>query len=180
MNSRQPLGSCFLYTHLQKLAENGVIEFEAISHCLCFYTFSAQVCLPAQVFLYSALLFQVHFVWPLMRFCGVCVRLCVGASEAMLHCLYGLHCLRLELNVSGEKKRKGAPQPVSLHQSWQLLLFHITRSPLVPIFIATHLSPCHHICIHPPANYTAPFPQTTLISNDVFSACVGIRNINGG
>ncbi len=52
--------------------------------------------------------------------------------------------------------------------------------PLVPTFIATHLSPCHHICIHPPANYTAPFPQTTLISNDVFSACVGIRNINGG
>lgn len=47
-------------------------------------------------------------------------------------------------------------------------------------FIATHLSPCHHICIHPPANYTAPFPQTTLISNDVFSACIGIGNINGG
>lgn len=112
----------------------------------------------------------------------VCARLCVGASEwaAMLHCVCGLHCLRLELNAKGKKKRKEAPQPVSLHQSWQLLLFHITRSPLVPIFIATHLSPCHHICIHPPANYTAPFPQTTLISNDVFSACVGIRNINGG
>lgn len=152
-----------------------MIEFEAISRCLWFHTFSAQVCLPSQVCLYSALLSRF------ILFDHSCVFV-VCVSEAMLHCLYGLRRLRLELNGNRgeEKKRKEAPQPVSLHQSWQLLLFHITRSPLVPIFIATHLSPCHHICIHPPANYTAPFPQTTLISNDVFSACVGIWNINGG
>lgn len=152
-----------------------MIEFEAISRCLCFHTFSAQVCLPSQVCLYSALLSRF------ILFDHSCVFV-VCVSEAMLHCLYGLRRLRLESNGNRgeEKKRKEAPQPVSLHQSWQLLLFHITRSPLVPIFIATHLSPCHHICIHPPANYTAPFPQTTLISNDVFSACVGIWNINGG
>lgn len=152
-----------------------MIEFEAISRCLWFHTFSAQVCLPSQVCLYSALLSRF------ILFDHSCVFV-VCVSEAMLHCLYGLRRLRLELNGNrgGGKKEKEAPQPVSLHQSWQLLLFHITRSPLVPIFIATHLSPCHHICIHPPANYTAPFPQTTLISNDVFSACVGIWNINGG
>lgn len=149
--------------------------------------FLHQFSTPAQLCFFFFLphnFFQVHFVWPLMRF-FVCAYVCEWerASKAMLHCLRGLRSLILELNGNLKKKRKEAPQPVSLHQSWQLLLFHITRHPplrLVPVFIAAHLSPCHHICIHPPANYTAPFPQTTLISNDVFSACVGIRNINGG
>lgn len=173
VHSQQPPGSCFSSSRIRKFTANGATEFEAISRRLCSYTFSAQLCLPAQLCLYSALLSRF------ILFDHSCVFV-VCVSEAMLHCLYGLRCLRLELNGNRKKKRKEAPQPVSLHQSWQLLLFHITRSPLAPIFIATHLSPCHHICIHPPANYTAPFPQTTLISNDVFSACVGIRNINGG
>lgn len=157
----------FTHAHIHKNLHHMMwLNLEVISHRLCFHTFSAQVCLNSAL-LSRFILFDHSCVFV------VCV------SEAMLHCLYGLQCLRLELNGKRGKKRE-KKQTVSLHQSWQLLLFHITSSPLVPIFIATHLSPCHHICIHPPANYTAPFPQTTLISNDVFSACVGIRNINGG
>lgn len=177
LDPTQPAPSQYPHSNMQALShiqylKNGWI-CEAISLTRSFYPslLSSQVCL------HSALLSR--FIW----FDHSCIFV-VYVSESMLHCLYGLRCPRVELNGNwGRKKksrRKEAPQPVSLYQSWQLLLFHITRSPLVPFFIATHLSPCHHICIHPPANYTAPFPQTTLISSDVFSACVGIQNINGG
>lgn len=55
----------------KKKKKRNVIGFEAISHCLCLLTFPAQVCR------HSAPLFWVHFVWPLMRCCGVCVCACV-------------------------------------------------------------------------------------------------------
>lgn len=153
-----------------------MIEFEAISRCLWFHTFSAQVCLPSQVCLYSALLSRF------ILFDHSCVFV-VCVSEAMLHCLYGLRRLRLASNGNrGGRKKREKKHLSPFHSINHDSSFSSTSlvSPLVPIFIATHLSPCHHICIHPPANYTAPFPQTTLISNDVFSACVGIWNINGG
>lgn len=71
-----------------------MIEFEAISRCLWFHTFSAQVCL------YSALLSRF------ILFDHSCVFV-VCVSEAMLHCLYGLRRLRLELNGNrGEEKRE--------------------------------------------------------------------------
>lgn len=166
MHSQQPLGLWFSYVY--NLVEP-LVTICASVHFLLTFTF-------IQHYFFSFILFDHSCIFGVC----VCLYLCVQVREAMLQCLYSPHCLRLELNGNRKKKRKEAPQPASLHQSWQLLLFHITRSPLVPNFIATHLNPCHHICLHPPANYIASFPQTTLISNDVFSACVGIRNINGG
>lgn len=109
-----------------------------------------------------------------------CVCVCVCRSERARQCLTASAAFNASdwswMWIGGEKREKK-----------HLSLFHsinhdssFSSTSLAPIFIATHLSPCHQICIYPPANYTAPFPQTTLISNDVFSACVGIQNINGG
>lgn len=64
----------FIYPSI-KVGRKWRVESKAIIHHVR-YTFSAQVCLPAQVCFYSALLFQVHFVWPLMRFCGVRAFVC--------------------------------------------------------------------------------------------------------
>lgn len=75
--TQQPLGSCFSYIHPLELAPNGVIGFEAISRRLGFLTFPAQVCR------HSALLFQVHFVWPLMRFCSECAFVWVRAQRCL-------------------------------------------------------------------------------------------------
>lgn len=90
-----------------------------ISHCLCFDTVSAQV------WHYSALFFQTHFVWPLTHFCGVCVHLCgIERGDASLPLQSPLRQIGLKCEWGGEE----APQSVSFHQSWQLLLLHITRS----------------------------------------------------
>lgn len=164
MHLQQPLGSCvpmFIYSFVL------AISYYLLLYILCTRlpafsaTFSGSFCLATHAFLWSACIYMCE-----------CRRQCFSAPTAFTASDWSW--------MGIGKKKKEATQPASLHQSWQLLLFHITRSPLVPIFIATHLSPCHHICLHPPANYTSPFPQTTLISSDVFSACVGIRNINGG
>lgn len=133
------------------------LEF-ILSHCLCFDTFSA-LCWnhsSADVILFD------HF----LCFCAL-------SNKMKLHCL---RCLRLLLNVSRVGKGESGSPAISLHQSRQLL-FQITRS---LFFIATPPSPCHHICVHPPANCTARFLQMTLIGNDVFSAQVDIQSINDG
>ena len=156
-----------------------MIESKAIIHHVR-YTISAQVCLPAQVCFYSALLFQVHFVWPLMRFCGVRALVCGSKrGDASLPRRPSLPQIGVECESEKKREKKHLSPFHSINHDSSFSSTSLVP-PLIPIFIATHLSPCHHICIHPPANYTAPFPQTTLISNDVFSACVGIRNINGG
>lgn len=106
----------------------------------------------AQVWLYSALLFQVHFVWPLKRFCGVSALVCgIEWGDASLPLQPSLPQIGVECEW-GEKKRKEAPQPVSLHQSWQLLLFHITRSHFYrhtsqPMSSHLHSTACKLYCL---------------------------------
>lgn len=112
----------------------------------------------------------------------VCVRLCVEASErgnASQRPRPSLPQIGVECESEKKREKKHLSPFHSINHDSSFSSTSLVP-PLVPIFIATHLSPCHHICIHSPANYTAPFSQTTLISNDVFSACVGIRNKNGG
>lgn len=62
MHSQQPLGSCISYKRQYNLLQKDMIELEVISGRLRFYAFSAHLYLPAQVCLYSALLFLVHFI----------------------------------------------------------------------------------------------------------------------
>lgn len=76
----------------------------------------------------------------------VCVHFRVGASEAMLGCLCGLRVFTSELNENPKKEWKGAPQSVSLHQTWRLLLFHITRS-----YFYSHTSQPLSSHLHSPA-----------------------------
>lgn len=130
----------------------------------------------AQVWLYSALLFQVHFVWPLKRFCGVSALVCgIEWGDASLPLRPSLPQIGVECEWGKKREKKHLSSFHSINHDSSF-----SSTSLVPIFIGTHLSPCHHICIQLPANYTARFLQTTLISNDVFSDCVGIRNINEG
>lgn len=93
----------------------------AISHSLRFCTCSAHI------YLYSALLFHFHFVWPLVHFRGP--RVCLHSRA--LHCLLQPSLPLIGVEWESEKRERGrkeAPQPASLHQWWQLLLFHIARS----------------------------------------------------
>lgn len=73
--------------------------------------FLHKFCPPGRVCLYSALLFQVHFVWPLMRFCGVCVCVCavVCGSErgnASLPLWPSLPQIGVECESEKKKKEK--------------------------------------------------------------------------
>lgn len=164
MHSQQPLGLWFSYVY--NLVEP-LVTICASVHFLLIFTF-------IQHYFFSFILFDHSCIFVVC----VCVCLYLCASEGG-NASVPLQPSLPQIEWESKKKKKREKKHLSpLHSINHDSSFSSTS--LVPIFIATHLNPCHHICLHPPANYIASFPQTTLISNDVFSACVGIRNINGG
>lgn len=156
--SHQPLGPCLIYT---------IIEFSiakassslCLATVLCFDTFSA-LCWThssARVILFDHFL---HFA----QYQG----------DAWLPLRPALPRISIRCQSSWERWKEALQPFYSInHDSFY------SRS-LVSIFIATHPSPCHHICVHPPANYAARFLQMTLIRNYVFSAQADIQSINEG